>query len=77
MCLLEIKRPQSMSIEVCICTFQVFLLGKHLKDYHTVSNEIMSLSGTIQKYQPKKDYQDKTKKICEFIADKTLLKVGS
>ncbi|VFJ12387.1 protein of unknown function [Candidatus Nitrosocosmicus franklandus] len=35
-----------MCIMAYICTFQVFLLGKHLKDYHTVSNEIMSLSGT-------------------------------
>ena len=46
MCLPEIKRLRNTSIGACICIFQGYLLGEHLKDYHTVSNEIMSLSGT-------------------------------
>ena len=53
-CILEIKRLQYTSIEVCISNFQVYRLRERLKDFHTALSETTSQFGIgFQKYQPK------------------------
>lgn len=65
-----------MYIMDCICTFQVFPLGKLRKDYQMFKRNPVFIWNWIQKYHPR-NILSKRKRISEFIIDETLLKVGS
>jgi len=62
---------------VCICIFQVYLLGEPLKDCLVLSKETTYRFGIGFRIPSSKKISSKRKRISEYVVDETMLKVGS